>query len=225
MKSESTEKLSFREWCEHVWYYNKWMIILGGCVVLFFVIGFIQILTRNEGDVSLLYTGKSTITVKGTTALKETVISLIDDYNDDGVIAVDYLELTAMTTRDTSGVVFDADTNNTVLKRFESEIRVGDSVIYLLDEYYFNHVVDIGIVEKLSDVLLEQEMPDDMVNEYGVYIKDLNIHSAPGFNQLPGNTVLCIRRSPQKDEIGYGRNIEVYTANKLLFKKLITYNS
>jgi hypothetical protein len=219
---EKKERLSFKQWCEHIWYYNKWMIILGSAVVILIVVGTIQLLTRNEGDVSFLYTGKSTITVKGTKQLEETVKGLIEDYNGDGVIAVDYLELTALA-GEASGVIIDADTNANILRWFETEVRAGDSVIYLLDEYYYNRIVDIGVLAKLSDVLYEKDIPEAAIDEYGVYIGDLDIYKTPGFRELPENTVLCIRRSPEQDEITYGRNVEVYTANKLCFIELITY--
>lgn len=221
---KTKEKLSFREWCGNIWYYYKWLIILGGIVVLFLIIAFVQMLTSNEPDVTLLYTGKSTVTVKGSEELKNTVDGMIEDYNKDGTKTIDFLELTAHSA-ETSGVVFNADTNATVLRRFQSEIASGDSVIYLMEQYYYNKLLELDILAKLSDVLYEKDIPEQAIDEYGVYIKDLEIYNAPGFNMFPPDTILCIRRSPEKDDIKYGRSVEVYTANKLCFQKIINYKS
>ncbi|PKM63167.1 MAG: hypothetical protein CVU97_01595 [Firmicutes bacterium HGW-Firmicutes-21] len=216
-----TEKQSFKQWCEHIWYYNKWMIILGGTVAVFLIVGVIQLFTQKEGDVSFLYVGKATITVRGTNELQDTVKGLIEDYNDDGVITIDYVELTALA-GETSGVAFDFDTNNAVLRRFENEVRAGDSVIYLLDQYYFERVVDMGVLANLSDILGD-DVPETAIDDYGVYLKDLDIYSTPGFNQLPAKTILCIRRSPEQDQITYGRRVDVYNANRQCFIELFNY--
>jgi hypothetical protein len=221
---EAKEKLSFKEWCEHAWYYYKWLIIFGGLVVIFLVSAFIQMLIKPEPDVHILYTGKATASVKGVSELTKTVENLIEDYNNDGKKKCDYIDITALSEEE-SGVVFNADINAAAIKRFETEIRAGDSIIFLLNEYYFKEALDLGVLAKLSDVLDSTAMPQTTYNEYGVYLKDLDLYKAPGFNQLPGNTVVCIRRSPENDELKYQRTIEAYTANKLCFQKLITYKA
>lgn len=223
-RMEAKEKLSVKEWFEHIWYYYKWLIILGGLVVIFLVIAFFQLILKPDADVHIMYIGKGSISVKGVNDLTKTVESLIDDYNNDGKKVCDYIDLAALAEEE-SGEVFNADFNAAAIARFEVEIRSGDSVIFLMNEYYFKEAMEIGVLAKLSDVLDSTAMPEKTYNEYGVYLKDLDLYKAPGFNSLPANTILCIRRSPENDTIKYNRTMEVYTANKLCFQKLITYKA
>lgn len=221
---EAKGKLSFKEWVEHIWYYYKWLIILGGLVVIFLIVAFFQLLLKPEPDVHILYIGKGSISVTGVNELTNTVESLIDDYNNDGEKVCDYIDLTALAEEE-SGEVFNLDINNAAITRFEVEIRTGDSVIFLMNEFYFKEAMKLGVLAKLSDVLDSTAMPEKTYNEYGVYLKDLDLYKAPGFDSLPANTILCIRRSPENDDIKYQRTMEVYTANKLCFQKLITYKA
>lgn len=221
---EKTEKLSFKEWFEHIWYYYKWMIILGGTVVIFLIGGTIQILQSHKPDVNLLYVGKSTITVNRTIKIESKLKTMIEDYNNDGVKEIEYMELTALAA-ETSGIVFNADANADILKRFETEVRVGDSVIYLLNEYYYNRLVELKVLAKLSDVMYEKDIPQTAIDEYGVYLKDLEIYKTPEFSGFPDTTIICIRHSPEKDQLTYGMTAEIYTANKMCFNKIMTYSS
>lgn len=226
---ENQEKLSFKEWCENVWYHYKWPIVLLGFIVIFLIGGLIQSITRHDPDVSFMYIGNGAITADGTNELEATVENIMEDYNGDDVKSVDYLELTALTD-EVSGIVYNADENAKVLQRFVVEVAAGDSTIYLVDDYYYNmllgkETLDVCVLAKLSDVLDDADMPETTVDEYGVYIKDLAIYQTEGFKQLPESTILCIRRSPEQDDIKYSRSIEVYNNNKKCFRKLITYKA
>lgn len=50
-----------------------------------------------------------------------------------------------------------------------------------------------------------------------------SIHFAAGFSRLPGKLVLCIRRSPEQDDITYGRTMEYWRGNQLFFRSLFEY--
>jgi hypothetical protein len=162
-----------------------------------------------------MYLGTAAITADGTNELENTVNGLIDDYNNDGEKNVDYLELTAAS----------GDTTEALMQRFQAEVAAGDSVIYLIDENYYKELLELGVLSKLSDVLDDSDMPATTIDEYGVYVKELAISGTAGFDELPDSTILCIRRSPEQDEIKYNKKIDVYNANKQCFIKLITYKA
>lgn len=240
---EAKEKLSFSEWREHIWYYYKWLILLGTPVAIFLIIAIVQIFTKTQPDVYMMYTGKATVTVKGNNQIKEFLYGLIDDYNKDGKKNIQYMELTGYATEyehpfehsvltsdgayDTSiqysTVVLDADRDSQLMASFQTEISSGDSIIYMVDKFYYNKLKELGVLAPLSDVLYEQDIPEKTLDGYGIWLKDLDIYKTAAFKQLPENTVLCIRRSPDQDQLKYNRTVEKYSASKQCFIKMIQY--
>ncbi len=220
---EKRDKHPFVKWIDHIWYYNKWMILLGGAAVLLVIVGSIQLLTKKTPDVHFMYVGKATISITDAGKLEDSVKELIEDYNEDGSINVAFLELTAHT-EEVSGAVFDADVNAGVLRRFDVEVATGDSIIYLLDEYYYKKVLEIGVLDSLESVLGAENLPENTKDEYGIYLKDLDIYKTPGFSNLPDSTILCIRRFPNEGEISYRRDLKVFENNRDCFVRLVKYN-
>lgn len=66
-------------------------------------------------------------------------------------------------------------------------------------------------------------IPSETVDEYGVYLRELELHFAEGFRRLPGNLIVCLRRSPEEDTITYGRTMEYWRANQLFFRNMFEY--
>lgn len=107
---------------------------------------------------------------------------------------------------------------NTILTRprFSASTRrsrPGNSIIYLVNEAYYERLKEFGVLSKLSDVLPASAIPSETVDEYGVYLRELELHFAEGFRRLPGNLIVCLRRSPEEDTITYGRTMEYWRAN------------
>lgn len=224
---EQKQKFTFKDWLSNVWYYYKWMIIILGVLAFALLIALIQLFQQTETDADMLYIGAGVLSVSDNEKLKEFVAQNATDVNKDGIIEIGLLELTAHTdnvsTPDGGSITIDYDTNKTILQRFETEVRAGDALIYLCDDYYYDRLKSIGVLSKLSDILQPSEMPERTYDEYGVYLKDIGLSLAPGFSSLPPTTIVCLRRSPENDDIKYGRTIENWTAHKLLFTKLLTY--
>ena len=62
MKSkEKKEKLSFREWCEHVWYYYKWQILILGLIAVFIIIATVQLFKKTDPDGAPMYSNPRAI--------------------------------------------------------------------------------------------------------------------------------------------------------------------
>ncbi len=220
------EKYTFKDRMSNIWYYYKWMIIIFGVLIIALIVACVQLFAQRESDVDLMYIGAGVLSVKDCGELKDFVASNITDVNGDGTKEIGFLELTAHTdnvSTDEGEAVINYDTNNAVLQRFENEVRAGDAVIYLCDDYYYDRLRNIGVLAPLASILTSAEMPERTYDEYGVYIKDLGLSLAPGFSSLPDTTIVCMRRSPEDDALKYGRTLEQWTANKLLFVKLVTY--
>lgn len=224
---EQKQKITFKDRVSNIWYYYKWMIIIVGVPVLALIIATVQLIDQKDNDIDMLYIGAGVLSVSDNGKLKDFVADYINDVNGDGTKQVGLLELTATTDNvsriDGESVTIDYDTNKSVLQRFETEVRAGDALIYLCDDYYYERLKSTGVLAPLSSVLESYEMPERTYDEYGVYLKDLGLSLAPGFSSLPDTTIVCLRRSPENDDIKYGRTFEEWTAHKLLFAKLMTY--
>lgn len=224
---EQKQKITFKDRVSNIWYYYKWMIIIVGVLVLALIIATVQLIDQKDNDIDMLYIGAGVLSVSDNGKLKDFVADYVNDINGDGTKQVGLLELTATTDNvsriDGESVTIDYDTNKSVLQRFETEVRAGDALIYLCDDYYYERLKSTGVLAPLSSVLESYEMPERTYDEYGVYLKDLGLSLAPGFSSLPDTTIVCLRRSPENDDIKYGRTFEEWTAHKLLFAKLMTY--
>lgn len=194
------EKMTFRQKLENFWYHNKIAVIVIGAFSIFIIIALVQLLTKKEPDANFLYMGPASVAFAGENHIQESIsIVMKEDYNKDGQKYIDYIELTALdanesfddTDGDFSTGYTSMQVNKTVGETFAAQMIAGDSMIYLLDERYFGIASETGVLMPLSEAL--GYTPDFALNEYAVYLKDLDIYYLPGFKLLPDTTLLCIR--------------------------------
>lgn len=194
------EKMTFRQKIENFWYHNKFAVIVISVFAIFIIVSFVQLMTKSSPDANFLYMGPASVAFSGENQIQESMAEVIkDDYNGDGKKYIDYIELTSLDTNesfnDTNGDFATGYTTmqvqQTVGESFAAHIIAGDSMIYLLDEQYFNAAKQTNVLMPLSEAL--GYTPDFAVNEYAVYLCDLDIYYLPGLRLLPKSTLLCIR--------------------------------
>lgn len=194
------EKMTFRQKIENLWYHNKVAIIVIPIFLIFIIVSTVQLLTKNEPDANFLYMGPAAIAFKGEGFLQESIAEIMkEDYNGDGKKYVDYIELTALdpdaSFDDDEGDFATGyttyDVQRTVGESFAAQIIAGDSMIYLLDEKYLAVAESTGVLMPLSEAL--GYTPEFAVNEYAVYLRDLDVYYMKGLNLLPETTMICIR--------------------------------
>lgn len=224
---ETKTKMSFGEWIENLWYHYKWLIIFGGLIVAFVTISLFQYFGSKDPDVNILHVGPMYISPESAENLKDSVASLSEDYNDDGNINVALLDITVNKFgNEEEGIdPINYDKNNSALQRFQTEIRAGDAVIYLLDEEYFDMCIEENLLSPLKDVVSEDILPENTVKGYGVKISDLDAYKLNGLSNVPETAILCIRRSPDLDPIKYGRTVEVWKGNLKTFENILKYKA
>lgn len=225
---EQNEKLSFSEWLENIWYHSKWMIIFGGMMVLFVVVSVVQLVSTSGPDVNILHVGPMYLSSEAIDRIETTLKDFSDDYNDDGDFSLSILDITVDKLSDGQGGTVNVDYNNQALQRFQTEIRAGDAAIYALDKYYFDICLKEGLLTPLDDIIDDVDMPANTVKDekgviYGVYVSDLDVYSLSGIENFPDTAILCLRRSPENDQISYGRTQEEWEGNRKTFVNLIKY--
>ena len=224
---EKQERMSPREWFENIWYHYKWLIIFGAVLIAFLLISLSQALRIKDPDVNILHVGPMYISAEVAESIETTIGKMSDDYNGDGEIKVEILDITVnkFGNEDAGVDPVNYDQNNKGMQRFQTEIRAGDAVIYALDKQFFDVCVAEGLLTPLDEVIDDAYMPENVIDGYGVYISDLEAYELEGLSNIPETAVLCLRRSPDKDEIKYGRTMEEWEGNRNTFANIIKYGA
>ncbi|MBR6783090.1 MAG: hypothetical protein IKM32_00195 [Clostridia bacterium] len=219
------EKMSFGEWIENIWYHYKWLIIFGGVLAAFIIISVFQIASTKDPDVNILHVGPMYISAGSAEKIESTMSQFTEDVNDDGKIKVDVLDITVNKFGTDVSNAMNYDDRNKALQRFQTEIRAGDAVIYALDKEFFDICIEEGLLTPLNEVLDDAYIPANNVEGYGVYVSELDAFELDGLSSFPKTAILCLRRSPDKEPLKYGRTQEVWDGNRKAFVKLIKYQA
>ena len=192
-------------WFQNYWYYYKWPVILIAFfagVILFCVL---QSETREENDALILYTGPHIFAMGEKESLENCFSQILtDDYNRDGKRSVSLMDMPAFSDeeiREAIGTSEDMSlmlqyapyTYSEVSKNFTKQVFAGETVICLLDPYWFELLKESNGLVKLEEVLGYR--PEGMVDDYGAVFATLPF--AAFFDVagcLPEDTVICIRR-------------------------------
>lgn len=248
---EEKNKSEFRLNLEHIWWSHKWLILAVVTVIALIVFSIISTVRKEDPDTNILYVGPLNLSISVQELVQDSLQDMIPDFNGDGekIVLVnsisaksrysdypiledgDYVSdgeiILADPSREVeySQILVNADTNGETLEQFNLELTIGDSVIYFLEEYYYDKAAEMNILAPLDTVLDEENMPETSRDEYSVYLKDLDIYSLPGFSHMPGDIIVCIRRFPENSsELLWGKDRDSYNANVELFNAIFAYN-
>lgn len=206
---------------EQFWYYYKWHTIIAIVLIPIIVIAVLQLCGNTSPDAYIMYVGPSAIDIKSKDEMAAMAAEDVYDQNGDGKCYVAFLEITVASGDDIPYTAY--ETNVDANKRFLTELASGDSVVYLLDEAFFARAADEGLLCPLAGIIDPELLPENMYDECAVRVSELDYFKREGFASVPGDTLLCIRRSPDKDSISYGRTQEYWDCNKTLVQKMFAY--
>ncbi|MBR5746778.1 MAG: hypothetical protein IKX92_05925, partial [Clostridia bacterium] len=160
-EEKKEERRTFGEWFGDLWYRYKWLLIICALLAVFLIISLAQIIGAKDADIKILYVGPEYLNEKARERLFESIASLAPDYDGDGEVNTDLLDIMIRRYYDESDpenyIRYDKDLESN--KRFQTEIRAGDAVIYILDSVYYKKSVEEGILAKLTEVLPPEAMP------------------------------------------------------------------
>ncbi len=210
------------EFFENLWYHYKWLILIILIIGSLVVVSVIQIIEKGDPDVHVLFIGQNYITAEGRNEAEETLNKIIPDYNGDGDVKMDLVELTVTTI---PGQSYDYVYQQDALTRFETEIRAGESTVFIVEESFYDKIKKIGLAAPLTTVFGEGNVPDFAYDEYSFRLRDLDFAEEKGFCRFPRESYVCIRHSPEHDEINYSRTMEDYNNNLDFFKTMVLYKS
>lgn len=216
------ENSKISDFFENVWYHYKWLILIVLVLASVIIVSVTQILQKGDPDIHVLFIGQNYITAEGRNEAEESLNKVSSDYNGDGKLSMDLVELTVTTI---PGQSYDYVYQQDALTRFETEIRAGMSTIFIVEESFYEKIKTAGLAAPLSVVFGEGNVPENSFDEYSFRLRDLDIAEEAGFSRFPRESYVCIRHSPENDEINYSRTMEDYENNLDFFKKFVTYKS
>lgn len=216
------ENSKISDFFENVWYHYKWLILIVLVLASVIIVSVTQILQKGDPDIHVLFIGQNYITAEGRNEAEESLNKVSTDYNGDGKLSMDLVELTVTTI---PGQSYDYVYQQDALTRFETEIRAGMSTIFIVEESFYEKIKTAGLAAPLSVVFGEGNVPENSFDEYSFRLRDLDIAEEAGFSRFPRESYVCIRHSPENDEINYSRTMEDYENNLDFFKKFVTYKS
>lgn len=223
---EKKEKLSFAEWFENIWYHYKWPLICGAILCVFLTVSLVQLFSKDDPDIKILHVGPMYISATDSDILCETVKGFSEDHNGDGKTVVHLMDITIAKFQDAStSEYFNYDEHNKAHQRFQTEIRAGDSMLYVLDREFFDTCMELNLLEPLDSFVDDADMPENVIEGCGVKISDLDAYELPGISRFSADSIICLRRSPDKDDISYGRTADGWNAHRRTFIKLLKYRS
>lgn len=227
------------------WYHFKWPTIIASFFVIFAIFCIIQMSTRQNPDLYIMYTGPISLSPEGVITIQDSFETFDKDYNSDGKHVVSLLDIVAMTDAQMdklreesikqsqlSGndevLDFNKETIRNARQRFSNEIIAGESVICLLDPNMYEMVRDSGAFMTLSEVFGEN-IPDTFTayDEYAVSLASTSFgKNFAGVKELPSDTLICIRRPSIIGSImGKSKAEAKHTYHLDIFKAILSYES
>lgn len=198
------------KWFDNFWYHHKWAVIIIGFIVITLLVCSLQMCTRVESDVYILYAGPYKFGQTDSMSFESAFAGITEDRTGDGRALAELVDLYILSDEQITGELdaLGEEAENMVVnyeqfasnrEAFDNHIIAGDTVICLLDPHLYSSVYVMGDdgekisgFMKLSDVL--GYTPENAYDEYSIRIGDTPLGQY--FSVLKGmdrDTLLCIR--------------------------------
>lgn len=194
----------FFKWLDNFWYHYKWHTIFTIFIIIVLSVGIFQVAGKETPDVGIMYAGPRLLSLPEKNSMQSAVRQVMEDYNGDDKLGVELVSLMIMSEEQIKKAYEDAEEQGKDIlinaqfireetNKFDNLTLAGDSVLCFLDPYLYERVLSSGGFMPLSEVF--DEIPEAAIDEYGVKLSETKFGQYfAGFNVLPDDTVLCIRR-------------------------------
>ena len=211
---KENNKNSLVKFIENIWYHHKWTIIIGFAAAVMLIAGLSQLASKKQPDVFIYHVSKSGITAASVDKLTGSLSAFAVDYNEDGIVNVDYKEEIYV-----PGVISTAQGQLSVTDSFNLELFAGECVIYIMDESFY--LGNKNFMVNLVDVL--GYLPDSAYDDKSILLSDLPAYkTVSGLCDLPADSFICVR----KNRIGLNEmDKDVYENNLEYFKRFVHFLS
>ncbi len=232
-QSEDEEPVKINK-LANFWYHNKAKIIVISVFSIILSIGVVQLASRNNPDVNLIYGGPEYITPNENRDFCKLLESIMPDYNEDGKVYAQLNDLVFMSEAQVEELLAKAEengekaavdllSNKQMSERFTYEIFGGESVICILSEDQYNSVKGEGGFLPLSEIF--DELPEGVIDEYGVRFCDTKLYKFYDSAKIfPDDAVIALRRLSTLSVFTGKKKAEInYEYHRDLFKRILEF--
>lgn len=228
----------FFKWFDNFWYHHKWKTIVICFFVIVFVICTVQMCSREEMDLYIMYAGPDALKQEDIQALKLIFSEVAGDANGDGVGKTEFIDLYILSPEQVEEkkaefeeagepVVVNNQMFATYYDQFEQHIWTGDTVICLLDPHLYESVyvmkdgVKLSGFMKLEDVLGKK--PENAYDDYSIRLKDTEFGK---YCNLDEDILLCIRVKSSASFMADKKRTDEYHAYCVeVFKRIVAFTA
>ena len=222
---DEEEKIKKGKFWSNLWFNHKWKIIIASFFLVVFLILVPQCMLKEKNDINVSYFGPVYITGTLHKELQNAICSVMEDYNGDGEIRLNFTTVTYQgksgisNTKENEnifGAVLSAQANKEAHDGMTYQINSGHVSFYIMSKEVFNEFK--GYFLTVRDILgQDYQIDDEMIyNLKGLEISKTNFAKVnTGLSSiLTSDTVICVEKNALTD------NWELENAKKL-FKAIL----
>ena len=226
-----------RDWIENFWYHYKWHSLIALFLVFTLTICSLQMCSKQSYDVYIMYAGEADIrrtSDDGDISPYHTVVKSLrtkcDDYNGDGSVNVEFMNLFVPTTEQISEYekIMGVEVNYALVN--DNLSTMNDTMSY--SEYYICFMSESRFLDfdsrnngAMFTPIKQFANPDksyEYASERGIYLSSTDFYSLPGIKDLPEDTVVCLRTlSAVASHFNKSSNEENYRRSKLTLEQIL----
>ena len=256
MEEKNLENMTGKEKLSNFWYYHKWHTLVALFLIFTLLICSLQMCNKTSYDIHIMYAGPHEFkrtSQSGDVAPYVNALSSLkyfaDDFNGDGNITVDFLDLYLLTSQEMQDAAKDPETelNYALLSNnketFTNNLMYSDFYVCLLSSAIYEQyklVSDVSVFTPLESYVsagtpylingelkgtLNESLANGALNFYdegAIYLSSTALYSMPEFSSLPNDTLLCLRiKSAIASHFGKEQTQTLYKNAENYIKSLI----
>lgn len=256
MEEINKENMTGKEKLSNFWYYHKWHTVVALFLIFTVLICSLQMCSKESYDVHIMYAGPHEFkrtSQSGDVAPYVNALSSLkyfsNDYNGDGKVSVDFLDLYLLTSQEMQNASKDPETelNYPLLSNnketFTNNLMYSDFYVCLLSIAVYEQYKTVSDVSVFTDLekYVESGVPyylngelfginadtatSDALQFYdnaAIYLSSTALYSTPEFSKLPKDTLICLRiKSAVASHFGKETTETLYKNSESYVKELI----
>ena len=226
-------KLGLGAWLDNFWYHYKYQTLIAALLIVTAVVSTTQILTREKFDYYMMYAGPQVVALQDLVYIQRGLEAVADDFDGNGEVNVSVDDIVMLSPEERAAAMeSDAFINpeavRSTMTEYYQQIVGGDAIICLLSPYMYEMVHESDGFLPLSEIYTEipAAVAAAAYDDCGLVLaKTAFGQSFNGIDDLPENTILCIRRLSSMAKLkGEAKTQKRHAASIDLFRRLAEYD-